>query len=91
MTASPPSVWGRSSRLASCALAMSATMDRPSPRPSGLAVRSGAARWKGSSRRLAWCGGHVKGVVHDSGEVDGFPAVESALAAGQGEERVDEA
>ena len=32
----------------------------------------------------------VQGVVHDGREVDGFSMVEAALAAGQGEEGVDE-
>lgn len=56
VTDKPHSGLGRTSSLAPCAWAMSATMDRPRPRPFGLAVRSGADRWKGSSRRPTWSG-----------------------------------
>src|SRR5580658_11387057 len=52
VTDKPPPGLARTSSLAPCAWAMSATMDRPRPSPFGLTVRSGAARWKGSSRRL---------------------------------------
>src|SRR5690242_8069330 len=50
-TARPPSGRGRTARFDPWAAAMSATIARPRPSPLGLAVRSGAARWKGSSKR----------------------------------------
>jgi hypothetical protein len=39
------------------ALAMAATMERPSPRPSSPAGRMAASRWNGCSSRVTWPGG----------------------------------
>src|SRR5262249_47086780 len=52
----PPPGWARAVRVASWAVAMAWTMDRPRPRPSAFCAESVPSRWKGSKSRWIWPG-----------------------------------
>ena len=64
-TRSPPPGRGRATRIAEWAWAIARTIERPSPRPPSLAVRSASRRWNGWKSRSISCGGDRRPGVRD--------------------------